>query len=338
MSLVLDSEAGPLGPTFSFDANSPLMDDVRISSWNGKACFPADYIRANTKLKGLKRLLLNADVVCLQETHFSHRSVHAVRKLCDKIGCFIFAPALSQSAGGVGIINRKRGFLGNAFFLGGVTGDCSIQTGSLTVCWAEGRTNNFYLLLVSSYGSWENRFIKARFTKSGYQLQQHNCRDDVDYPTRNSDVKVREFWQEHFWDYEDVSRSSSLTYFGPEHSSRLDRIYIKSEFIPKQLFRVASHIEHGFRVLSDHVPVSVKLMLRRSPGSYRIPSALISNPLFAQHVQELWGDYEYSASDPWAGLSKPKHIFKQAASFVKKTRWPRPRKRRSQVNHVFPVV
>ena len=97
----------------------PLTTDpwtvaLNLCTWNGKACFPADNLRYKYKLKGLKQLVQNNDIVLLQETHFASRSVASVRRLCTSLGCVLFAFARGQAAGGVAAI-AKRSFSESTF-------------------------------------------------------------------------------------------------------------------------------------------------------------------------------------------------------------------------------
>ena len=95
-------------------STDPWTVALDLCTWNGKACFPADTIRYKYKLKSLKQLIQQNDVVLLQETHFASRSVASVRRLCTSLGCVLFAFARGQAAGGVAAI-AKRSFLEKIF-------------------------------------------------------------------------------------------------------------------------------------------------------------------------------------------------------------------------------
>ena len=87
---------------------SPWQPSLRACTWNGKACFPAKHCRANPKLHGIKKIMNTHDICFLQETHLSRRSLHALRKFVERLGCFVFAYAGSQQAGGIAVIVKQK--------------------------------------------------------------------------------------------------------------------------------------------------------------------------------------------------------------------------------------
>ena len=87
---------------------------LRSCTWNARSAFPADLSRARCKAKGLKSLLLKHDIVAIQESHLARKSVHAVRKLAEDCGTFVFGHFHSQASGGIILFVRKT-FLENNF-------------------------------------------------------------------------------------------------------------------------------------------------------------------------------------------------------------------------------
>ena len=65
------------------------LKGVRLCTWNGKSAFPAKWSRRCAKLQALGGVLDKHDVVCVQETHLSRRSVSSARKFALKHECVI---------------------------------------------------------------------------------------------------------------------------------------------------------------------------------------------------------------------------------------------------------
>ena len=84
----------------------PWSPAVRICTWNGHACFPADEGRFRFKRQAVKDLLKVHDFVMLQETHLSKRSIRSLRRLAEMEGFAVFAFLGSQSFGGVACLVR----------------------------------------------------------------------------------------------------------------------------------------------------------------------------------------------------------------------------------------
>ena len=54
--------------------DAPWFPNLNACSWNGHAAFPANFCRFTYKVRGLKKLLRQHDVVCIQESHLAMRS------------------------------------------------------------------------------------------------------------------------------------------------------------------------------------------------------------------------------------------------------------------------
>jgi endonuclease/exonuclease/phosphatase family metal-dependent hydrolase len=179
------------------------------------------------------------DITCLQETHFSRRSVSSVRKFCIKHGFILFAGAHSQSTGGVGILIRADFLQTNSQYAEWE----ELQLGRLGHLKCVGKNGNLSILcahlfpatdvdrielltkLRSSLDSNVNSVIVGDFNFVEYKSDRMYY--DVESPYRETDTKIRDFFWDTFAEFEDVSQSASYTQFGPEHSAKLDRIYIR---------------------------------------------------------------------------------------------------------------
>ena len=239
------------------------------------------------------------DVCFPQETHLSIRSLHALRKFAQRAGCFVFGYAGSQQSGGVAVLVRQA-FLEDNF------SHCTweeLVPGRLGVlrCSGERGCASFFNAHFFPTTDEARRDAIDTFRR---HIRMDECvvaagdfnfvtsLDDrlnysLDADVRDNDRTIRAYWDEHCWDLSEVSQTTSMTYFGFDHTARLDRIYITSSLIPPQLYRIQSSILAGYRNLSDHVPVSVGIALKTTKSSNRISNASIMDPLFKTYVEQL---------------------------------------------------
>ena len=233
--------------------------------------FPADNLRCKYKLKGLKQLVQNNDIVLLQETHFASRSVASVRRLCTSLGCVLFAFARGQAAGGVAAI-AKRSSLEHNFSRVESTETIASRIGCLQCYGPNGNlqffsTHMFPCTDADRIGAM--RSIRSTLSPSAahviagdfnfVEMPEDRLYYDVEGPSSDVDDRVAQYWLASFGDFVDMAQTTSMTYFGPDHSARLDRIYLSPTSVPDALFDVCSWIEHGFRDKSDHVPVTLRV-------------------------------------------------------------------------------
>ena len=113
-----------------------------------------------------------------------------------------------------------------------------------------------------------------------------------------------------------------MTYFGPEHSARLDRVYVKLERIPANLFVVRSWVVPWFRELSDHIPVSVSIKALSPKVGRRLPESSTKHPLFAEKVTEFWDKQQLTNTNPWHKLAHLKKCMYDAHKWIKKHALP----------------
>ena len=52
---------------------------VKVVTWSDRFVFPSRAPRANTKFKGLERLLKDHEIIMLQETHLAHKSIRILK-------------------------------------------------------------------------------------------------------------------------------------------------------------------------------------------------------------------------------------------------------------------
>ena len=141
---------------------------------------------------------------------------------------------------------------------------------------------------------------------------------DSDEPTSNIDEHIQDFWDTHFSNYSDISQTTSMTQFSPEHCARLDRVYIQAHLVPSQFITVHGSVVPGFRDLSDHVPITTNIYAKTNTQKKRIPKHIVKHPLFKTHVEELWAKYNSSESNPWGALTELKRCFWEACKYVRK--------------------
>ena len=125
-------------------------------------------------------------------------------------------------------------------------------------------------------------------------------------------------WVDTFGNFGDISQSTAMTYFGPDHCARLDRVYVNLVHVPPDLFKVRSWIMPGFRELSDHVPVCVYIYTPTPQKSARLPTASICHPMFSTKTVEYYEQHETEHTSPWYKLKLLKKSMYQASKWIKK--------------------
>ena len=126
---------------------------------------------------------------------------------------------------------------------------------------------------------------------------------DIDAPPTFPDAKTYSRWGDAFGGYFDTSQETAMTYFGVDHAARLDRVYVKLALLPSSLYKVRSWVCPGFRQLSDHVPVSVRISIKQPPSDKRVPASVIKHPLFETKVTDFYDQMNTQGTTAWHRLA-----------------------------------
>ena len=303
---------------------------LEVCSWNGKAAFPAKFTRANQKLKGISQLLSSNKITLLQETHLSRRSVSICKKLALQSSCFGFGSYGSQAAGGIYCFVQQD-FLESNFDWARCDELVPGRVSKLTCSGASGTLVIYNVHLFPSCDPVRKEFlelIRADSNPNAFNviagdfnftnIAADRIYYDNDYNDNTNNGNVSNQFNNIFPGYCDISQETAMTYFGPEHSARLDRLYVQLARVPANLFKIRSWVVPGFRELSDHIPVCVRISTPRRAGGKRLPETSTKHPMFAQKVREFWDTYNMTNTNPWYKLAYLKKCMYDAHRWIKK--------------------